>query len=144
MPNGPDSKRFLSGLLGRPIVAAIVASVLTGLVVFVACFMVWYHVGGSAWRSWKSVEEAQLIAPDRLSLKVNSCEGGPQFSELAETEVDIRVKLYVHFNAFGIRLGGPPAACVKHVEVRLSEPLGNRVVVDMHTGQAVSVTKAYR
>ena len=109
-----------------------------------ACFMVWYHVGGGAWRSWKSVEEAQLIAPDRLSLKVNSCEGAPQFSELAETEVDIQVKLYVHFSAIGIRLGGPPAACVAHVEVRLSEPLGNRLVIDMHTGQSVSVTKAYR
>ena len=138
-----DSSRFPGGLLRNPIVVATVTAAVTGLVVFVACFMVWYHVGGSAWRSWKSVEEAQLIAPDRLSLKVISCEGAPQLSELAETEVDIQVKLYVHFSAIGIRLGGPPAACVAHVEVRLSEPLGNRLVVDMHTGQSVSVTTGY-
>ena len=140
MTSDSDSSRFPGGLLRNPIVVATVTAAVTGLVVFVACFMVWYHVGGSAWRSWKSVEEAQLIAPDRLSLKVISCEGAPQLSELAETEVDIQVKLYVHFSAIGIRLGGPPAACVAHVEVRLSEPLGNRLVVDMHTGQSVSVS----
>ena len=130
------SRGFLSSRLGWAIIAAAV----TGLVVFVACFMVWYHVGGGAWRSWKSVEEAQLIAPDRLSLKVNSCEGIPRLSELTETDVDIQVKLYVHFNVFGKRLGGPPAACVRHVEVRISEPLGDRVVIDKHTGQLVSVS----
>ena len=79
----------------NPIVAAIVASVVTGLAVFVACYMVWYHAGGSAWRSWKGVEEAQLTAPDRLSLIVNSCEGTPQISTIRQTEVDIQVQLYV-------------------------------------------------
>lgn len=144
MPNVRNSVSFLSGSLRNPIVAAIVASVVTGLIVFVACFMVWYHAGGSAWRSWKSVEEAQLVAPDRLSLKVHSCEGTPNFSELAETDVDIQVKLYVRYSAFGIRFGGPPAACIRHKEILLSEPLGDRVVIDKSTGQTVSVTKAYR
>ena len=143
MANGNDSRRFLSGLLGRPIVAAIVAAVVSGLVVFVACFMVWYQVGGAAWRSWVSVEEAQLIERDKLSLIVNSCEGTPNFSVLTETEVDIQVKLYVSFDALGTRLSGPPEACMRRVGVRLSEPLGNRVVVDKHTGQLVSVTPGY-
>ena len=116
----------------------------TGLVVFVACFMVWYHVGGGVWRSWISVEEAQLVAQDRLSLRVNSCEGTPKFSVLEETEVDIQVKLYVHFNAFGPRFGGPPAACERRIEFPLREPLRDRVVIDKSTGQPVSVTKAYR
>ena len=105
--------------------------------------MVWYHVGGGAWRSWVSVEEAQLIEPDKLSLIVNSCEGTPHFSVLTETEVDIQVKLYVSFNALGTRLGGPPEACIRRVGVRLSEPLGNRVVVDKHTGKLVTVTTGY-
>ena len=143
MPNGNDSRGFLSRLLGRPLVAAIVASAVSGLLVFAACFMVWYHVGGGAWRSWVSVEEAQLIELDKLSLIVNSCEGIPEFSVLKETEVDIQVKLYVPFNAFGIRLGGPPAACMRRVGVRLSEPLGNRGVVDKHMGLLVSVTTGY-
>ena len=62
---------------------------------------------------------------------------------LKETEVDIQVKLYVSFNALGTRLGGPPEACMRRVGVRLSEPLGNRVVVDKHTGKLVSVTPGY-
>ena len=146
MPNIPSSVGFLSKLLGRPIVAAIAASVVTGLVVLVACFMVWYHFGGGAWGSWKSVEEAQLVEPDMLRLKVYSCEGRPGFSELRETEVDVQVKLYVlfHFNTSLRMLGGPPAACEAHVEIPLREPLGDRVVIDLHTGQTVSVTRAYR
>ena len=143
MPNGNDSRGFLSRLLGRPLVAAIVASAVSGLLVFAACFMVWYHVGGGAWRSWVSVEEAQLIELDKLSLIVNSCEGAPHFSVLDETEVDIQVKLYVPFSAFGPRLDGPPQACERRVELRLSEPLGKRVVVDKHTGKLVSVTPGY-
>ena len=89
--------------------------------------------------------EAQLIAPDRLSLIVNSCGGTPRFSVLTETEVDIQVKLYVPFSAFGPRLDGPPQACERRVELRLSEPLltGKRVVVDKHTGKLVSVTTGY-
>ena len=128
MPNIPSSVGFLSKLLGRPIVAAIAASVVTGLVVLVACFMVWYHVGGGAWGSWKSVEEAQLVEPDMLRLRVYSCEGRPGFSELRETEVDVQVKLYVlfHFNTSLRMLGGPPLACEAHVEVPLREPLGDR------------------
>ena len=123
----------------NPIVAALVASVVTGLVVFMACYMVWYHAGGSAWRSWKGVEEAQLTAPDRLSLIVNSCEGTPQISTIRQTEVDIQVQLYVlHILRGGADVHFPQ--CLTRVDIPLSEPLGNRKLIDLHTGQSVSVS----
>ncbi len=143
MPNGPDSRRLLRGLMRNPIFAAIVASVVTGLVVFVACLVVWHELGGGAWRSWKSVEEAQLVAPDKLSLIVNSCEGIPLLSMAAETEVDFQVKLYVLHFLFRGGLDAVSPECLKRVEIPLSEPLGNRVVIDLHTGQTVRVTTAY-
>ena len=61
----------------RQLLYLVVPAVVSGLVVFAACFTVWYQAGGGYWRSWVSVEEAQLIEPDKLSLMVNSCEGTP-------------------------------------------------------------------
>ncbi len=104
--------------------------------------MIWYHVGGGVWRSWVSVEEAQLIEPDKLSLLVNSCRT-PRISVLNETEVDVQVKLHNYFVPLR-SVGYPPNdVCEERVEIRLSEPLGNRVVVDKLTGQLVTVTTGY-
>ena len=80
----------------RQLLYLVVPAVVSGLVVFAACFMVWYQAGGGYWRSWVSVEEAQLIEPDKLSLIVNSCEGTtPLLSLIEQTEVDVQVKLSV-------------------------------------------------
>ena len=127
--NGSGSRGFLSGRLG-PIIVAVVA---TGLVVFVACFMVWHRLGGGAWRSEVRVMEAVLLAPQRLDLGVASCNGAPRVS-LRETDVDVQVRVMSFSTPFR---GGNE--CDDHVEVYLREPLGDRVVVDRHTGQLVSV-----
>ena len=66
------SRRFFSGRLGTIIVTAVI----TGLLVFVACFMVWHHLGGGAWLSEVRVKEALLLPRDRLTLLVGSCWGG--------------------------------------------------------------------
>ena len=130
-----DAKR----LPFRMLLYLVVPAVVSGLVVFVACFMVWYQAGGGYWRSWVSVEEAQLIEPDKLSLLVNSCIT-PRISILNETEVDVQVKLHNYFIPLR-SVGYPPNdVCERRVEIRLSEPLGNRGVVDKHTGQLVTVT----
>ena len=62
MASSSDSRGFLSGRLGTTIVAVVI----TGLVVFVACLLVWHHLGGGAWRSDVSVKSALLLSPDRL------------------------------------------------------------------------------
>ena len=129
MTSSSGSRGFLSGRLGPIIVAVVV----TGLVVFVACFAVWLNLGGGAWRSEVRVMEAVLLAPQRLDLGVASCNGAPRVS-LRETDVDVQVKVIAFSTPFH---GGND--CDDHVDVYLREPLGDRVVVDRHTGQAVSV-----
>ncbi len=132
MTNGSDSRGFLSGRVGPVIVAVVV----TGVVVFVACFMVWHNLGGGAWRSEVRVMEAHLLdpdRPDRLTLDVASCNGAPRVS-FRKTDVDVQVKVIAFSTPFH---GG--GDCGDRVDVYLLEPLGDRVVVDMHTGQVVSV-----
>ena len=115
----------------------IVAVVLTALLVFVACFLVWSYLGGGAWRNEVSVRTAELRYPDRtdrLTLWVASCNGAPRVS-LHETDVDVQVKVV----AFSTPLRGGED-CQDSVDVSLREPLGDRVVVDRHTGQSVNVS----
>ena len=125
--SGP--RGFLSGHRGPIIVAVLV----TGLLVFVTCFMIWYQFGGGAWRSGVSVSEAKLGAPDTLILTVASCHGAPRVSSLQETDVDVQVKVI----AFSTPLHGG-LDCQEFVNAYLEEPLGDRFVVDSHTGEIVS------
>jgi hypothetical protein len=102
-------------------------------------FVAWLVLGGGTWRSEVSVVEAELRSPDRLDLHVDSCNGDPEVSRLRETDVDVQVKVVA--SSTPLR-GGED--CLDVVEVQLQEPLGDRVVVDMHSGQSVSVSKVNR
>ena len=115
------------------LIPVIVAVVVTGLLVFVACFMVWYHFGGGAWRSGVSVRDVKLAAPDTLILTLASCHGAPRVSMSRETDVDVQVKVIAFSTPFhgGLR-------CQEGVNIYLEEPLGDRVIVDLHTGQTFS------
>ena len=128
-PHSSGPRGFLSVRLGTTIVAVVI----TGLLVFVACFLVWHHLGGGAWRSEVSVKSALLISPDRLELIVASCHGAPRVS-LEETDVDVQVKVI----SFSTPLRGG-MDCLDTVQGHLREPLGDRIVVDKHTGQSVTV-----
>lgn len=121
-------RKLLSGRLGPILVAAIV----TGLLVFVACLLVWYHFGGGAWRSAVSVVDARLGHPQTLILSVASCQGAPRVAELRETEVDVQVRVI----AFSTPLHGG-TDCLESVKAHLEAPLGDRAVVDNHSGRIV-------
>ena len=82
-----------------------------------------------------SVKSASLISPDRLELLVDSCHGAPRVS-LEETDNDVHVKVI----AFSTPLRGG-IDCLETVEVFLQEPLGDRIVVDKHTGQTVAISQ---
>ncbi len=129
MTSSSGSRGFFSCRVG-PIVIAVV---LTGLVVFVACFWVWLNLGGGAWRGEVRIMEARLHAPQRLGLGVASCNGAPRVS-LQETDVDVQVRVIAFSTPFH---GGDD--CGDGVTVYLREPLGDRVVIDRHTGQVVNV-----
>ena len=115
------------------LIPVIVAVVVTGLLVFVACFMVWYNLGGGAWRSGVSVRDVKMVAPDRLILTVASCHGAPRVSMSRETDVDVQVKVIAFSTPFH---GG--LDCLEFIKVYLEEPLGDRDIVDLHTGQTFS------
>ena len=72
-------------------------------------------------------------APDRLILTVDSCHGAPRVSMSQETDVDVRVNVIAFSTPFhgGLR-------CQEGVNVYLKEPLDDRVIVDLHTGQTFS------
>lgn len=113
-----------------PLVIAVVG---TALVVFVACFMVWHHLGGGAWRSEVAINGGSLVAPQRIELAVSSCNGAPR-ATVRETMDEIRVTVVAYWTP---SRGGDD--CQDYVVVRLLLPLGDRAVVDRHTGQVVNI-----
>ena len=130
MIRSSGSRRFFLGRLGTIIVTAVI----TGLLVFVACFMVWHHLGGGAWLSEVSVKKALLLPRDRLVLVVDLCQGAPR-AYFWESDVDVQVEVMAFSTPM---IGGDD--CRDHVQISLREPLGDRIVVDKPTGQPVSVT----
>lgn len=125
MARSSGSKASLAGRIWPLVVVA----VMTGLLVFIACLMVWYHFGGGAWRSGVSIRDVKLAAPDTLILAVESCHGAPRVAMSHETDVDVLVKI-ISFST--PQHGG--LDCLDSVNVYLEEPLGDRSVVDMHSG----------
>lgn len=111
----------------------ILVALATALLVFIACFMVWYHVGGGAWRTSAKVVDVKLAAPDTLVLTVTSCRGAPSVAMSRETGTDVLVSVVAFYTPLHRKLG-----CLDSVNVYLEEPLGDRVVVDMHSGQTFS------
>ena len=133
MTNSSGSRGFLSGR----VVPIIVAVVVTGVVVFVACFAVWLNLGGGAWRSEVRVMEAHLLDPDRpnrLTLITASCNECPRKTRFEETDEAVHVAVEAFSTPFH---GG--GDCQDSIEVQLGRPLGDRVIIDRNTGQAVSV-----
>ena len=126
-----SSREFLSGRLG-PLIVAIVVTGLLG------AFVAWLFLGFGVYtlRSEVNVVGAELRYPDNLMLIVDSCHKAPGVSILRETDVDVQVKVVASSHPFF--RGGDD--CQDTVGVQLREPLRDRVVVDMHTGQSVSVT----
>lgn len=110
----------------------IVAIIALGSLVFVA----WLFLFGGIWRSEVSVEEAELRSSDLLALVVASCNGDPEVSLLRETDQQVQVRVVA--SSTPLRGGGD---CLDIVEVQLQEPLNDRVLIDMHSGQSVSVTR---
>ena len=135
MTGSSGSRGFLSGLPKSLVVAVVV----TAVVIFAAGLFLLIGFGAYTLRSGVSVAEAEFRFPDRLVLIVNTCQKHPEVSMLRETDVDVQVKVVADSHPF--LQGG--LDCQDSVDVKLKEPLGDRVVVDKHTGEVVSV-RTYR
>ena len=116
------------GRLGPLVASAVVG----GLVVFVVCFMLWHHLGGGAWRGEVDVMDARLHSPDELSFDIASCNGYPRV-RVVETDKEVRVRAV----AYSTPLRGGEDCGDGYGPLRLQEPLGNRDVIDMHSGRVV-------
>ena len=126
-----EARGFLPGRL----VPLVVAVVVTALVVFVACVLAWYYLGGGVWRSEVEVVKAVDLSPQRwLPIEVDSCIGAPSphVLLLRETDDEVQVKVVV----FSTPFQGCEHLPVS-VDVYLRAPLGDRVVVSK--GQVVPI-----
>ena len=135
------AERSSTGLSRGRLRPAVISSVATGLLVFVACFVAWLIVADGAIRAEVRVMEAILLSPqrphaaERLQLIVDSCNENPHLVLISETDVDVRVKAV----AFSRPFAAYGNDCQDIIEVQLIRPLGDRAIIDLHTGQRVKV-----
>ena len=130
MTNG-GARGSLPSRLGPLVVAVVV----TALVVFAACFLAWYYLGGGVWRSEVEVVKAVDLSPQRwLPVEVDSCVGAPSphVLSLRETDDEIQVEVVVFSTPFR---GCVPVSV--SVDVPLRAPLGGRSVLSK--GQVVPI-----
>ena len=129
-----DPKGLLSG---RPRFLIFTAVVVVGLTVIAAWLLA--GLGVLTLHGEVEVRSGTISYPDLLLLVTGGhCQGGQQISMLRETDFDVQVKVTAPYRPF--RMSG--LDCEPSVEVRLQKPLGDRVVVDTHSGQTVSLTTA--
>jgi hypothetical protein len=96
----------------------------------------WVFLPNVTLRGEVSIVEAELRSPDNLTLVVDSCNGDPSVSSLRMTDQDVQVEVRASSTPFS---GGQD--CQDVIDVELEEPLGDRAVVDLHSGQTVEVTR---
>lgn len=73
-----------------------------------------------------------------VQLYVGSCNGEPEVTVLEQTDTEVRVEITSTTPA----PGWPGADCLDGLELTLDAPLGDRALVDLSTGDAVTVTTA--
>ena len=125
MESSPSPKRttLWMGLL-------VVAVVTTGA----ALFMVWLFLGGGAWRSEVSVVRAMLHSETSLTLMVGACNRAPSVSLLKEIDDYVEVEVVAYSTLLGDELH-----CLEEVKVYLEDALGDRPLIDRHSGRTVSI-----
>lgn len=86
----------------------------------------------------KPVEFSHVTLTDdrTLEMSVDSCNGNPEVTELEQTETEVRLEVTSTVPG----PGQPGNDCMDGIEVTLDAPLGDRVLVDARTGDAVEVS----
>ncbi len=100
-------------------------------------------VGASIWavdrlgpgRRNTSVGEAFFLEPAVFEVIVNSCNGDPQLTELDESADEVRIRVTSWHPGY---FDGKDD-CLDQLEITLTEPLGNRRLVDASSGNQIVV-----
>ncbi len=80
-------------------------------------------------------QEAVLTAPDMVELSVPSCNGNPAITVLEQEPDQVRVEVETTVPG---RFAGSDD-CLDLVQVELDEPLGERPLVDLTTGDPITL-----
>ncbi|TNU75780.1 hypothetical protein FH969_05645 [Miniimonas arenae] len=90
---------------------------------------------GVSWRDRVPVSQAVLLQSDVLALAVGSCGDEPEVDLLDEQEDAVEVAVVSTRT-----IGGPGSGdCMDMVEVRLQAPLGERTLLDVTSGDEITV-----
>ena len=90
---------------------------------------------GISWRGEFVIVAAELSEPNVLSLSVETCNDGPEIGEFEESDEAVKVSVISTQT-----LGGPGSGdCLDIVRLELAEPLGDRPVIDLTSGEELTV-----
>ncbi len=103
--------------------------VVGGLVVF----YIWQFVGGGVWRGGVEITEARWKDSNTLELIVASCNGNPSLSIRHQDDDSVRLRVVASSTPLK---GGDD--CLDAIEIYLSEPFSDKLVIDDHTGRVVT------
>lgn len=137
MTNSSASRSFFSSRTGHIVVAIVVIGTLFVFAVVSSFSGQWSFLRGFTLRTAVDVMEAESRPSDRLRVGVASCNADPEVVLFRETDDDVLIK--VVSSKWPFRGGADD--CQDGVIVQLQQPLGDRVVVDKHTGQPVNVRR---
>lgn len=79
-----------------------------------------------------AVTEASIVDGTRLGLALPSCNGDPELTRVEENAREVRVEVVSTVHPDG-------DACADGIEVQLADPLRDRPVIDLTTGDRVEV-----
>ncbi|WP_108719374.1 MULTISPECIES: hypothetical protein [Miniimonas] len=105
------------------------------MVLAVVATAVLFLTRGVSWRDRVPVSQAVLLQSDVLALAVGSCGDEPEVDLLDEQEDAVEVAVVSTRT-----IGGPGSGdCMDMVEVRLQAPLGERTLLDVTSGDEITV-----
>lgn len=105
------------------------------LILAVAAAAVVILTRGVSWRDRVPIPHAELREPDLLLLVVNTCGAEPELDLLDEQEESVEVAVVSTRT-----IGGPGSGdCLDAVEVRLQAPLGDRSLIDVTSGDELTL-----
>ena len=88
--------------------------------------------GADRTRGPVAILEGRLDGPTTLVLNVSTCGGNPEVAELQETSTEVRVEIVSTDVSEG-------PACADGIEVPLASPLADREVIDLTSGDQVTL-----
>ncbi|GAB2466869.1 hypothetical protein [Xylanimonas ulmi] len=105
------------------------------LILAVATTAVLVLTRGVSWRDRAPITQAVLLEQDLLALVVDTCGAEPEVDLLDEQEEAVQVAVISTRT-----IGGPGSGdCLDVVEVRLQAPLGDRPLIDVTSGDQITV-----